>query len=78
MVREVRARIAEGTTSPLRLLHGSYLPDWLAESTDDYWRVDAAAGGASGALADVGVHRCDLVEFVSGHRYTRVAAPTRW
>ena len=76
MVREARARVADGDTGPLRLLHGSYLQDWLAEDTDDDWRVDAAAGGDSRAFADIGVHWCDLVEFVSGHRITRLAART--
>lgn len=75
-VREARARVADGRTGPVRLLHGSYLQDWLAEDTDDNWRVDAAAGGPSRAFADIGVHWCDLVEFVSGHRITRVAAQT--
>ena len=32
--------------------------------------------GASRAFADIGVHWCDLVEFVSGHRITRLAART--
>jgi predicted dehydrogenase len=75
-VREARARVADGSTGPVRLLHGSYLQDWLAQDTDDNWRVDAAAGGPSRAFADIGVHWCDLVEFVSGHRITRVAAQT--
>ncbi|MGY1625015.1 Gfo/Idh/MocA family protein [Geodermatophilus sp. SYSU D00965] len=75
-VREARARVADGSTGPLRLLHGSYLQDWLVEDTDDDWRVDPAAGGASRAFADIGVHWCDLVEFVSGHRITRLAART--
>jgi predicted dehydrogenase len=75
-VREARARVAGGTAGPVRLLHGSYLQDWLAEDTDDNWRVDATAGGASRAFADIGVHWCDLVEFVSGHRITTVAART--
>jgi predicted dehydrogenase len=75
-VREARTRVADGTAGPVRLLHGSYLQDWLVEDTDDNWRVDAAAGGASRAFADIGVHWCDLVEFVSGHRITRVAART--
>ncbi|MGY1715002.1 Gfo/Idh/MocA family protein [Geodermatophilus sp. SYSU D01106] len=75
-VREVRARVAEGIAGPVRLLHGSYLQDWLAEGSDDDWRVDAATGGASRAFADIGVHWCDLVEFVSGHRITRLAART--
>jgi predicted dehydrogenase len=75
-VREARARVADGTAGPVRLLHGSYLQDWLAEDSDDNWRVDASAGGASRAFADIGVHWCDLVEFVSGHRITKVAART--
>ncbi len=75
-VREARARVADGTAGPVRLLHGSYLQDWLAADTDDDWRVDAATGGASRAFADIGVHWCDLVEFVSGHRITRLAART--
>jgi predicted dehydrogenase len=74
-VREARSRVADGSTGPVRLLHGSYLQDWLA-GDDDNWRVDAAAGGASRAFGDIGVHWCDLVEFVSGHRITRVAART--
>ena len=48
MVREARARVADGTAGPVRLLHGSYLQDWLAEDNDDNWRVDAAAGGPPG------------------------------
>src|SRR3954468_5430638 len=75
-VREARARVADGSAGPVRLLHGSYLQDWLAAETDDNWRVDAAAGGPSRAFADIGVHWCDLVEFVSGHRITRLAAQT--
>jgi predicted dehydrogenase len=75
-VREARARVGDGSTGPLRLLHGSYLQDWLADSADDDWRVDPALGGPSRTFADIGVHWCDLVEFVSGHRITRLAART--
>ena len=76
MVREARARVADGTTGPIRLVHGSYLQDWLAGTTDDNWRVDAAAGGASRAFGDIGVHWCDLAEFVTGHRIVRLVART--
>jgi predicted dehydrogenase len=75
-VREARARVGDGTTGPLRLLHGSYLQDWLADPADDDWRVDPALGGPSRTFADIGVHWCDLVEFVSGHRIVRLAART--
>ena len=73
-VREVRARIRRGDAGPLRLVHGSYLQDWLSRSEESNWRVDPAQGGASRAFGDIGVHWCDLVEFVTGHRITRVNA----
>jgi predicted dehydrogenase len=73
-VREARERVRTGATGPLRLLHGSYLQDWLLRPDDDNWRVDEHLGGASRAFADIGSHWCDLAEFVSGHRITRLSA----
>jgi predicted dehydrogenase len=75
-VREARARVAAGELGPLRLLHGSYQQDWLLSPDDASWRVDAALGGASRAFADIGSHWCDLVEFTSGCRVTRLLART--
>ena len=77
MVREARARVAAGDVGPLRMLHGSYLQDWLADPSDDNWRVDHSRGGTSRAFADIGVHWCDLVEFVTGHHIVRLVADTR-
>lgn len=77
MVREARARIAAGEGGQLHLLHGSYLQDWLSGSGDSNWRVDPNAGGASRAFADIGIHWCDLMEFVTGHRMTRLQASIR-
>ena len=73
-VREIRERIARGDAGALHLLHGSYLQDWLALSTATNWRVNENVGGASRAFADIGVHWCDLMEFVTGHRITRLVA----
>src|SRR3954454_21255441 len=75
-VREARERVRTGVPGPIRLLHGSYLQDWLLRPEDDNWRVDAALGGASRAFADIGSHWCDLAEFVSGQRITRLSART--
>ena len=74
LVREARARVAAGAIGPVRLLHGSYLQDWLATEDDNNWRVDADLAGASRAFADIGSHWCDLVEFVSGDRLATVCA----
>jgi predicted dehydrogenase len=73
-VREARARIGAGDAGPLWLLHGSYLQDWLAGSDVINWRVDPKLGGASRAFGDIGVHWCDLMEFTTGHRITRLIA----
>ncbi len=75
-VREARSRVETGVSGTVRVVHGSYLQDWLADAADDNWRVDSAAGGPSRAFADIGVHWCDLAEFVSGHRVVRLAART--
>jgi predicted dehydrogenase len=75
-VREARERIARGDAGQLWLLHGSYLQDWLASAAATNWRVDAARGGASRAFADIGVHWCDLMEFVTGHRIVALSAVT--
>jgi predicted dehydrogenase len=76
MVREARERLRDGRTGALRLLHGTYLQDWLSQPDDDNWRVERQLGGASRAFADIGSHWCDLAEFVSGHRIARLSART--
>ena len=73
-IREIRSRIQAGEAGDLLLLHGSYLQDWLAEPLSTNWRVDPAKGGVSRAFSDIGVHWCDLMEFVTGHRIVRIAA----
>lgn len=69
-VREAKARITS-SNERIWLAHGHYLQDWLASKGTYNWRVGE---GASRAFADVGVHWCDLFEFVSGHRITRLVA----
>ena len=75
-VREARERIARGEAGRLWLLHGTYLQDWLASPGATNWRVDPALGGSSRAFGDIGVHWCDLLEFTTGHRITRLTART--
>src|ERR687898_2518723 len=73
-LREARERVRDGRTGPIRLLHGTYLQDWLLSAEDHNWRVEEERGGASRAFADIGSHWCDLAEFVSGHRIARLSA----
>ena len=76
IVREMRTRILAGDAGDIHLMHGSYLQDWLADSMSSNWRVDSLAGGASRAFADIGMHWCDLMEFVSSDRIVRLIANT--
>jgi len=73
-VREARERIAQEGAGPLWLLHGTYLQDWLGSQALTNWRVDPVLGGPSRAFGDIGVHWCDLMEFTTGHRITRLTA----
>lgn len=74
VVREARARIAQGELGPLHLIHGSYLQDWLLDPSSNNWRVDPELGGTSRVFADIGSHWCDLVEWISGERFAEVSA----
>jgi predicted dehydrogenase len=75
-VHEARHRIRTGEAGAVNLIHGTYLQDWLLTPEDNNWRVDSELGGASRAFADIGSHWCDLAEFITGHRLTRVCART--
>jgi predicted dehydrogenase len=74
LVREIRRRISQQPANRLWLLHGSYLQDWLAEKSATNWRVSTELGGQSRAFGDIGVHWCDLMEFVTGQRIVSVNA----
>jgi predicted dehydrogenase len=56
------------------LISGHYLQDWLLLDTDWNWRLDAARQGSLRAVADIGSHWLDLVQFVSGQRIVEVFA----
>lgn len=58
------------------MLHvtGSYVQDWLLRPDDFNWRVLSGEGGELRAVADIGTHWLDLVQFVTGQHVTRVFA----
>lgn len=55
-------------------VQGSYLQDWLFKETDWNWRLVPELSGDSRAVADVGSHWCDLIQYVTGLKITRVMA----
>jgi predicted dehydrogenase len=74
---EARQRIAAGELGDIFHVTGSYVQDWLLYDTDFNWRVLADEGGALRAVADIGTHWLDLVQFVTGLAVTEVCADLR-
>lgn len=44
-VIEARERIFTGSCGDVRLIHGSYLQDWMSSPDDKNWRTDSTLGG---------------------------------
>jgi predicted dehydrogenase len=74
LVQQARGMVERGELGELFLVHGHYLQDWLLHDTDYNWRLESSVSGASRAVADIGSHWCDLVQFVTGRRIVRVFA----
>jgi predicted dehydrogenase len=71
---EARHRVVTGKTGSVLHLSGSYVQDWLLRKTDFNWRVLGSEGGELRALADIGTHWLDLVQFMTGLRIANVCA----
>jgi len=74
MVQQAASMRRAGSLGRLFSAHGTYLQDWMLLETDYNWRVDSAQGGVSRAVADIGSHWCDTIQFVTGRRIIEVMA----
>lgn len=74
LVKQAREMVKGGEIGNIRLIHGHYLQDWLFLETDYNWRLEAAVGGKSRAVADIGTHWLDMVQHVSGQKVVSVYA----
>ncbi|WP_438314883.1 Gfo/Idh/MocA family protein [Candidatus Caldatribacterium sp. SIUC1] len=74
LVREARVLVSQGKVGKIFAIHGSYLQDWLFYETDYNWRLEPELSGPSRAVADIGSHWLDLVEYISGQQVVEVFA----
>lgn len=74
LVQQARAMCAGDDVGRVLAVQGSYLQDWLLEETDWNWRLVPEMSGKSRAVADIGSHLCDIVQFVTGLKIVRVMA----
>lgn len=74
LVRQIKAMLASGEHGKVHFVHGSYLQDWLLHDTDWNWRLVNEKNGASRAIADIGSHWSDLVQYILGDQIVEVFA----
>jgi predicted dehydrogenase len=74
LCQEAAARARDGQLGKLYHVSGSYTQDWLFHETDFNWRVLSSEGGPLRALADIGTHWLDLMQFVANDPITQVCA----
>jgi len=74
LCQEARALIRRGAIGQVRLVHGSFLQDWLLFPTDWNWRLEAKLGGELRAVADIGTHWLDLMMWITGSSVTELCA----
>ncbi|MGE5679532.1 MAG: Gfo/Idh/MocA family protein [Bacillota bacterium] len=74
LTQHARSMVKSGELGDIYLIHGNYLQDWLYYETDYNWRLESSISGKSRAVADIGSHWCDLVQFITGQKIKRVFA----
>lgn len=74
---EAAQRIRAGAIGDIYHVAGSYVQDWLLYPTDFNWRVLAEEGGELRAVADIGTHWLDLIQFITGRQIESVFAEVK-
>jgi len=72
LCQQARATVDAGAIGEPRLVHGSFLQDWLLYPTDWNWRLETQLGGDLRAVSDIGTHWMDLTSWVTARRITEV------
>ena len=74
LIRQIKAMHDAGEMGEVFSIIGSYLQDWLFYNTDYNWRLEPDKSGDSRAIADIGSHLIDVIEYVTGLKITEVMA----
>lgn len=77
LCHEIADRVGTGSLGEVLHVHGSYVQDWLLYETDFNWRVMSEDGGELRAVADIGTHWLDLIQFITGQHIVSVCADLR-
>jgi predicted dehydrogenase len=66
IIRHAHELVRSGDIGDVYLVHGHYVQDWLLYPADYNWRLESSVSGPSRAIADIGSHWLDLVQFITG------------
>ena len=74
LMRQIKLMVDKGEFGDIFAVHGSYLQDWLFYPTDYNWRLEPHLSGKSRAVADIGSHWMDLIEYITGLKIVELFA----
>jgi len=74
LCQEAHSIVERGLIGEPRLVHGSFLQDWLFYPSDWNWRLETQLGGELRAISDIGTHWLDLMMWITGRSVTEVCA----
>jgi predicted dehydrogenase len=74
LIRQMRTMREKGELGEVYSVIGSYLQDWLFKDTDYNWRLEPEQSGESRAIADIGSHLLDAIEYITGLKVESVMA----
>lgn len=74
LARQMKVMREKGDLGEVYSIIGSYLQDWLFYDTDYNWRLEPDKSGDSRAIADIGSHLMDIIEYITGLKTVAVMA----
>lgn len=74
IVEDMKERIAGKLIGDVWYVSAEYLQDWLLAKTDFDWRVETEYGGLTRAIADIGSHCFDTLQYLLGEKIKSVRA----
>ncbi len=74
LIQHIKSEVESNDFGEIFYVHGHYLQDWLFYNTDYNWRLESTLSGNSRAIADIGSHWCDMIQFITGEKIIEVFA----
>jgi predicted dehydrogenase len=74
LIHQAKKMVGNGELGEIFAINGSYQQDWLFFPTDYSWRLEPEFSGKSRAIADIGSHWIDTIEFITGCSVKKVCA----